>query len=78
MHVPKDDFPIPLNYLDVQRETKTSIDVVHEAAIDGYWNFHGDRSLSEPWICVTRFELPNKNPPEGHVWVQGRLQDLDN
>ena len=40
--------------------------------------FYGDRSLSEPWICVTRFELPNKNPPEGHVWVQGRRQDLDN
>ena len=78
LHVPKDDFPIPLNYLDVQRETKTSIDVVYEATIDGSWNFLGDRSLSEPWICVTRFELPNKNPPEGHVWVQGRRQDLDN
>ena len=59
-------FPIPLNYIDVQRQTKTSIDVLHEATIDDNWNI-GDKSLtlSEPWIGVTRFELLNKNPPEG-------------
>ena len=47
-------------------KTKTSIDVLHEATIDDNWNI-GDKSLSlsEPWIGVTRFALPNKNPPEG-------------
>ena len=38
-----------------------------------FWNIDGDNSLSEPWICVTRFELLNKDPSEGHMWVQGRL-----
>ena len=63
----------PVNYIDVQRETKTSIDGLHEATIDDYWNTNGNKSLSEPWIGVTRFELLHTNPPEGHVWGQGRL-----
>ena len=71
--VPKDDFPIPLNCIDVQRQTKTGIDVLHEATIDDYWNIDGDKSLSEPWIGLTRFELLNKNPAEGHEWLQGKL-----
>ena len=58
-------FPIPLNYIDVQGQTKTSIDVLHEATNDDKWNI-GDKSLtlSEPWIGVTRFALLNKSPPE--------------
>ena len=71
LYVPKDDFPIPLNYIDVQRHTKTCINVVHKATIDDYRNLDGAKSLSEPWIGVTRFEYLNKDPPEGHMWVQG-------
>ena len=67
-----DDFPRPLKYIDVNRQTKTSIDVLHEATIDDYWNFDGDNSLSEPWIGVTRFVPLNQNIPEGGVWVPGR------
>ena len=48
-YVPKDDFPIPLNYADVQRQTNTSIDVHHEATIHDSWKICGDMSLSEPW-----------------------------
>ena len=70
---PKDDFPIRLSCIDVQRQTQTSIDVFREATIDDYWNIDGDKSLSEPSICVTRFELLSTNPPEGHMWRQGRL-----
>ena len=47
LNVPKDEFPILLNYIEVQRQTKTSIDVLHEATIDGYWNVDGDMLLSE-------------------------------
>ena len=36
LYVPKDDFQIPLNCMFVQRQTKTSIDVLHEAIIDDY------------------------------------------
>ena len=59
-------FPIPLNYIDVQRQTKTSIVVLHETTIDDKWNI-GDKSLSlsEPWIGVTHLALLNKNRPEG-------------
>ena len=54
-----------LIYIDVHRPA--SIDSVHEATIDEYWNIDGGKSLSEQWICVTRFEL--LNPSEGHMSV---------
>ena len=47
LFAPKDDFPTPLNYIDVQRQMKTSIDVLHEATIDDCWNDDGDKSLSD-------------------------------
>ena len=43
LFVPKDDFPIPRNYIDVQRQTNTSLDVLHEATIGDYWNMDGDK-----------------------------------
>ena len=72
-HVPSDDSRIPMNYIDVQRQTKTSIDVLQEATSDDYWNMDGDKPQSESWNGVTRFPLLKKNPPAGYVWVQGRL-----
>ena len=68
--VPKDDFPLPLNCMDVHRQTKTSLDELQEATIDDHWNMDGDTSLSEPWIGVTRFALLNKNTPERFSWFQ--------
>ena len=38
-------------------------------------NADGDKSLSEPWIGVTRFELLNKDPPEGHMWVSRQTDE---
>ena len=32
LYVAEDDFFEPLNYIDVQRQTKTSIDVLHETS----------------------------------------------
>ena len=40
MYAPKDDFLIPL--IDVQTQTKTCNDVLHEATIDDYWNVDGN------------------------------------
>ena len=40
LYVPKHDFPRPVNYVDFQRQTKTGIDVLHEATIDDCWNIH--------------------------------------
>ena len=53
-------------------KTQTSIDVLHEATVDDFWNTDGDKSLSEPWVGVTRFELLNKIQQKD-MWVQGRL-----
>ena len=60
LSVPKHDFPISVNYVDVQRQMKTSIDVLRKATSDDNWNIDGDRSLSEPWLGVTRWALLNK------------------
>ena len=72
LYVPRNDFLAPLNSIDVQRQTKRSIDVLRETASMGFgtWKIDGD---SEHRIGVTRFELPDKNRPEGHMWVQGKL-----
>ena len=64
---------VPLKYIVVQRQTKTRSDVLEAATIDDYWNMDGDKSLSEPWIGVTRSALLNTNPPEGYMWIQSRL-----
>ena len=55
LNVPRNVFPIPQNYTDVQKQTKTSLDVLQEATIGDYWNVGGDMSLSAPRIGVTRF-----------------------
>ena len=44
-HVPKDNFPIPLIFKNVHKQSSKSIHVRYETNIDG------DQSLSEPWIC---------------------------
>ena len=82
--VPKDDIPIPLNYIPEDdcpmfdllgcfETNKNKLWCIQEATIDDYWHMDGDKSLSEPWISVTRFALLNKNLPEGYMCVQGRL-----
>ena len=42
LYVAKDEFPIPLNYIDVERQLITGIDVLREATIDDYWNIDGE------------------------------------
>ena len=34
-------FPIPLQYIDVSRTTRTNLDVKQERRIDDYWNIDG-------------------------------------
>ena len=43
--------------------------------IDDYWNVHGDKSLSEPWIGLPRLELLNKKSPEEYIGVRGRRRN---
>ena len=64
LFVSNDDVPIHLNYIDGQRQTKTSIDVLHVATqtIDDDWNIDGDKRLSEPWIGMTKIRIAQQNP----------------
>ena len=51
----EESFPIPLKYIDVTRNTHTSLDVFLEKNIDDYWNVDGERELSDAWMGFTRF-----------------------
>ena len=70
LNVPKANFRYCV-FFDVQ--TQKRLDAFQEASINDSWNMNGDKSLSEPWIGVTRVALLNTNQPEGFMWVQGRL-----
>ena len=48
-------YPIPLKYIDVTRNTQTSLDVLSEKNIDDYWNVDGEREVSDAWTGFTRF-----------------------
>ena len=50
--MPTGDFPIPVIYIDGDRQTNTSLDVLHD-----YWIVDEDRLLSDPWIGVARFTI---------------------
>ena len=74
LYVPKEEsFPIPLKYIDVTRNTHTSLDVLLEKHIEDYWNVDEDRELSDAWTGFTRFILLNERPPEGCTWSGWRL-----
>ena len=84
LFVPDDqNLPIPLKYIDVTRQTETSLESPSEKFITDYWNVTTDnpaggdpmranRHLSEPWTGRTIFYLLRQPLPEGWEWVQGR------
>ena len=68
-------FPDTLCFtFNVQRQTNTSIDALHEATTDDHWHIDGDKSLSEPWIGVTRFALLT-NKSTRMIFVGSRQND---
>ena len=69
-----DSVPIPLEYLDVMRYTRTDIDGI-EAEIRDVWfgNDQGDRKLSEPWVGRTHLYLITPKPRNGYAWQWGKL-----
>ena len=67
LYMPKEEsFLIPLTYIDVTRNTHTSLNVMLEKNIDDNWNVDGDRELSDTWIGFTRFtKIERKNHQMG-------------
>ena len=54
LYMPKEEsFPIPLKYIDVTRNTHTSLDVMLEKNIDDYWNVDGESELQDAWTSFT-------------------------
>ena len=50
LYVPREKlFPIPLKYIDVTRNTHTSLDVLLERNIDDYRDVDGEGELSDAW-----------------------------
>ena len=84
LFVPDDqNLPIPLKYVDVTRQTDTSLESPCEKVIRDYWNvptqnlaggdpMQANRRLSEPWTGRTVFTLLRQPLPEGWEWVHGR------
>ena len=70
--------PIPLEYIDVTRNTVTDLDDASEARIKDAWydNADASRKLSCSWTGQTRFNLLHPKPPKGFAWQDGRLTEL--
>ena len=49
--------PVPLKYIDVNRQTRTNLDDPEETSIDEYWNVDGNKTVSEDWLWFTRFQI---------------------
>ena len=72
--VPREEsFPILLKIFDVTRTTHTSLEVMLEKNTDDYWNFDGDRQLSDTWTGSQGSQHWTKKPPDGYTWSWGRL-----
>ena len=65
-------------FVDVTRNTHTSIDVMLEKHLDAYWNVDGDRELSDTWTGVTRFTILKEKPPDGVFVVRGETNEKAN
>ena len=87
--VTKNKPPIPLDYVDIRRETFTSLESPSESAIyDTWWapsaeSREPDRILSAYWTGKTIFNLLMNVPKPGYEWCEGeqikiafRLQGL--
>ena len=68
----EESFLIPLKYIDVARNTHTSLDVLLEKIlmITGTWM---EKKRCVRWIGFTRFFLLNERSPDGYTWSRGRL-----
>ena len=67
LYVPREEsFLIPMKYIDVTRNTHTSLAVIMEKHIEDCWNVDGERELSDAW---TRFFVLNENNQMCNVQV---------
>ena len=70
-------FPVPLEYTEVVRQTRTDIDGVSESTINDIWTEDKDVSLSGEWIGTTRLQILCTRLLEGYKWVEGRPTKIE-
>ena len=74
-----DDCPLPLEWLDILRETKTDLQHAELDCIDDFWtqdSLNGARDLDEEWIGRTSFNILRPKPGKGLEWQNGRLTQV--
>ena len=93
LYVPEDgvdDLPIPRQFLDILRFTKTDSDYVGEDRVKDYWTTQAfpdpaqpskSHDLSEPWTGHTRFYVRRPPPPKNsqglnQAWVYGHEEPV--
>ena len=69
-------FPIPLRYVDVMRQTQTSINNVSEQIINDLWTEAKGVTLSDECTRKIQFQIFRTGVLEGHKWVNGRLSKI--
>ena len=78
MFIPtEENMPLPFEYIDVMRTTRTNIDGI-EAEIEDVWydNANAGRELTEPWVGTTTFYLVRPRPKKGYAWQYGNCNGL--
>ena len=73
-----DACPVPLKYLDVTRETRTSSEIPDEGIIKDIWDPDESiqRKLFQEWTGTTTLDILKERPPNGYTWCNGRLPRL--
>ena len=63
------DFPLPLEYVDIFRTTKTDLDSTQEQQIEDYWtagsHVDEEEQLSNYWKGSTQFVILRPQPKKG-------------
>ena len=72
MYRPASSLQIPLQYIDVVRQTKSNLYTLEVSGITGLWNIDGNRILSESWSGSTRFRILDRTTTQG--LLMGRWQ----
>ena len=55
-------FTIPMTFVDVMRQTRTSIGNASEHTLTDFWNDERTVFFSEEWIGTTRFQMLRIRP----------------
>ena len=69
----EESFPAPLEYIDADKRTNTTLVVLLERRIF-FWNIANGRDPSEPWTGFTQFTISSEKPPDGFMWSGERQQ----